>query len=43
MVFLTGKERFAECRMFVSEHKLFSQALRLYSPDSEEFAVNIYG
>jgi len=36
---MVGKERFAECRTFVCKHKLFLQALQLYSLSSEEFKV----
>ena len=35
----TGEDKFDECLLFVEEHQLYAQALRLFTPDSDCFKV----
>ena len=40
--YMTGAEFFSECISLVKEHKLFTEALELYSPVSQHYKVRLY-
>jgi len=38
-MFFSGEEHFTECLNLINEFKLYTEALKLYQPESKEYKV----
>jgi len=39
LMFFSGEEHFTECLNLINEFKLYTEALKLYQPESKEYKV----